>query len=138
MENSIIKEMEAAEQVVFKQKNVNLKEAHAATTLEVQKYFPLGMQKKNALILLNKFYEDGFEVLELKNEGTRIWPNKEFRHYSDVNREKDYPSGTVGYVAEKQYDTVNLIISRTAVISIKFDANDIVVESEGRINTSSI
>lgn len=138
MENSIIKEMEIAEKVANKQKNVTSKEEHIAISLVVQKHFPIGMKKKKALILINQLYEDGFEVLELKNEGTRVWPNVEFRHYSNVNREKHYPHGTVGYVIEKQYDIVNLIITRTAVISIKFDSSDTVISSEGRINTSSI
>lgn len=138
MKDLIIKEMEIAEQGAYKQKNATFREADAATSLVAQKYFPIGMKKEKALLLINQLYEDGFEVLELKNGGTRNWPNKEFRSYSNVNLEKKYPHGTIGYVIEKQYDTINLIITRTAVISIKFDSNDIIVESEGRINTSGI
>lgn len=95
------------------------------------------MQKAEAIKLLNKLYEQGFEVLQLKQEGTRIWPNKEFRLYADKHRENQHPSGQTGYVAKKKFLNL-LIFTKTAAISIKLDNNGIVIESEGRINTDSI
>ena len=138
MKDPIIKEMEIAEEATYKQKKATSKEKHAAITLAVQKYFPLGMKKKDALILLNKLYEDGFEIREHIHGGVRIWPKKDFFYHSNVNLEKQFPHGTVGYVVEKLYDRVNLILTRTAVILIKFDSNDIIVESEGRINNDGL
>lgn len=138
MKDPIIKEMENAYLVVDKQKNDTFVERDAAVSRIVQKYIPLGIKEEVALKVLSDLQKQGFEIMELKNEGTRIWPNKEFRHYSDVNREKHYPHGTTGYIATKEYDTAKLIITKIAVISIKSDSNGIIVESHGKINTSSI
>lgn len=129
----IIEEMVNANGAASGQKNSTYVERHAATALVVQKYFPIGMRKVDALELLNKLKENGFEVLEINYMGTRIWPNKEFRHYPNVNREKHYPRGTTGYVAKKIYDKRFIIVTFEAIISIKLDENGVIVESKGSV-----
>lgn len=133
MKAPIIKEMESAYLVVDKQKNDTHLERDAAVSRAVQKYIPLGMKAEDVLKILNDLQKQGFEIMELKYEGTKIWPNKEFRHYSNVNREKNYPHGTTGYIAEKEYDKTKIIITKTAFISIKLDSNGMVIESKGSI-----
>lgn len=140
MKDPIIKEMESAYLVAYNQKNDTFVERDAAVSRAVQKHFPLGMKAEDALKLLNDLQKQGFVISELKYEGTRIWPNKEFRQDRDgnVNREKHYPHGTTGYSAMKKYATFRLIFTKTAVISIKLDNNGNVVESQGHINISGI
>lgn len=133
-----IQELETAEQNIIKQKNFATDDIKSTTSLVTQKYFPIGMKKSDLLKVLDEFYEKGYEILELNYEGTRLWPNKQFRSYTNVNRQNKYPVGTEGYVLKKKYNTANLLITQTALISIKLDNNKIVIESNSRINTNSI
>jgi hypothetical protein len=133
MNHPIIEEMVNANTAASSQKNSTHVERHAATALVVQKYFPIGMKKKEALALLSELKANGFEVLELNYMGTRIWPNKEFRNYSNVNREKHYPRGTTGYVGRKIFDRRYIILTFEAIISIKLDEKGVVVESKGSV-----
>lgn len=87
--DSFVEELEIAEQNTHKQKSITSEEVNVAASHVAQKYFPLGMKKTELLKVLNEFYKNGYEVLELKQEGTRLWPSKEFRRYPNVNRQKN-------------------------------------------------
>ena len=136
-DHPIIEEMLNAERAASSQKNSSHVERDAATALVVQKYFPIGIKKKDALAQLNILKENDFEIVELKYEGERVWPNGKFRKYSGelegLNHERRFPIGTTGYIAEKTYDKKYIIVTFTAVISIKLDRNDVVVESKGSV-----
>lgn len=127
-----IEELEVAEQQIKPEDEL------VATSRVAQKYFPIGMKRTDFLKALYEFYKNGYQVLEIKHEGTRLWPNKEFRNYPDINRQKKYSVGTKGYVLKKQYVTGNVFITQTAVISIKLNSSNIVIESKSHIDISGI
>lgn len=133
MNHPIIEEMVIANAAASSQKNSTHVERHAATAQVVQKYFPLGMRKVDALALLNELEENGFKVSEYNYMSSRMWPNKEFRNHANVNLEKHYPRGTTGYVARKTYDKRFIIVTFEAIISIKLDENGALVESKGSV-----
>lgn len=125
----------------------------AAVTAVAEKYFRPGMPKDEALKLLRELKNYDFEIDESRHEGTRAWPNGEFRspwvpstnpHADEATTRnvQNYHSKLKGlshFSAHKEYGTVRLIIFKHAALSFRIaDSTAVTGDVEAAIWTNSI
>jgi len=119
-----------------------MNESDEDVTKVVQKYFPIGMPFEQVLILLKQLNNDGFEIAEYGHGIGRKWPDGDFNAAQDylvkLNLEREYPEGTKGFVIQKKYDSTLLVITKTAVISLKVDASGKLSEVDGHVYVTGL
>lgn len=82
---------------------------NAALADVAYKYFPVGMRREDAFVLLQAMNESGFDIAEYRHEGVRKWPDGGLRPYihEDVRRhlERLYPPGVSEIVVIKKWQS---------------------------------
>lgn len=81
----------------------------AAMAREAHKYFPVGMRKGDAFVLLQEMQNNGFDITEYRYEGSRVWSGGELRPYRDEatrrNLQRQYPLGISEVVAIRRWQS---------------------------------
>lgn len=111
-------------------------------------YFKPGMPTEEAFKLLQDLKDNGFEIREYRNEGSRSWPENEFLPWDSASRpdpastknfKLQYPKGTSHFTMKKAYGWERLIIRKTILISLSIDDKTKVVgDVKARIWADSI
>lgn len=127
MKGQLIKDMDA----LYEGKDVDVSQV-------VQKYFPPGMKLSEVLKYLD---DQGFEIVEYKQDGWRKWPNGELWQYQSKGHKMGalHHGRLVGYSAKKNYDRYLIIgllwkrpvTGKRARISINSDDGERISSSSG-------
>jgi hypothetical protein len=93
----------------------------AAMVKAAHRYFPTGMRKEDAFVLLHEMKNNGFDISEYRHEGARKWPGGELRPYMDEatrrNLQRQYPPGVSEVVAVRTWRS-RLVVEEFFAISI--------------------
>lgn len=93
----------------------------AAMVKATHRYFPSGMRKEDAFVLLREMKNSGFDISEYRHEGARKWPSGELRPYMDEttrrNLQKRYPPGVSEIIAVRTWRS-RLVVEEFFAISI--------------------
>ncbi len=93
----------------------------AAMIKAAQRYFPVGMRKEDAFVLLHEMKNNGFDISEYRHEGARKWPSGELRPYMDEatrrNLQRQYPPGVSEVIAVRTWRS-RLVVEEFFAISI--------------------
>jgi len=85
------------------------------------KYFPTGMRKEDAFVLLHEMKNSGFDVTEYRHEGARKWPSGELRPTADEatrrSLQNQYPPGVSEVIAVRTWRS-RLVVEEFFAISI--------------------
>ena len=139
----MIEDMGAAYAIATQKKGDTQEERDTAVSRAVQKHFPLGMKVEEAFKLLIRLKEQGFNIIESRYEGARIWPDGGFPpSLSEVGRvthQQRYPKGVSEFSARKQVGTHMLVITNHAAISFRVvDGSGVVSEVKGNVWANGI
>lgn len=107
----------------------------AAMVEAAHKYFPNGMAKEDAFVLLHEMKKNGFDISEYRHEGARKWPSGELRPYMDEatrrNLQRQYPPGVSEVIAVRTWRS-RLVVEEFFAIRITIPDNT------GRISRISV
>lgn len=124
-----------------------------AVTAVAKKYFQPGMLKEDAFKLLRELRNCGYEINESRYEGTRIWPDGEFKSpwtpstnphadeatIRNVQRYHSKLKGTSLFSVGKMYGRERVIIKKTVAISFKIaDDTGVISAIEAELSADSI
>jgi len=120
----------------------------SAASSVAQIYFKPGIPAEEAFHLLKDLKDNGFELREYRNEGSRTWPEDEFLPWDSASRpdpastqnfKPRYPKGTSHLTIKKVYGWERLIIRKTILISFAIpDQTKVVGAVKARIWADSI
>jgi|LZQN01.1.fsa_nt_gb hypothetical protein len=124
-----------------------------AVTAVAKKYFQPGMPKEEAFKLLRELKNSGYEINESRYEGTKIWPDGEFRSpwtpstnphadeatIRNVQRYHSKLKGISLFSASKMYGRERVIIKKTVAIKFKIaDDTGVISGVEAALSADSI
>ena len=97
-------------------------EARDASMIKAaHKYFPVGMRKEDAFVLLHEMKNSGFEISEYRYEGAREWPIGQLMPYTDEatrrHLQRRYPPGVSKVTAIRKWRS-RLVVEEFFAIGI--------------------
>ncbi len=111
----------------------------AAMIKAAHRYFPPGMRKEDAFVLLHEMKNNGFDISEYRHEGAREWPSGELRPYMDEvtrrNLHRQYPPGVSEVIAIRKWRS-RLVVEEFFAISVTIP-DDSGFISRVRVNRSA-